>query len=456
MLVRVEDQTDTHPKTSGPIETTGRQWPYRLVELTDADAQRMLVLEEQVWFEVTPGASAAEVMGAFDYARGQGVEGPPVATPTPAGTGVPPLVGTYGAFDMRLTVPGASRPVQVPTSGLSWVAVHPDHRRRGILRAMMRAYLHRLRDEGAEAVSALWAADVGIYGRYGYGPASLQVNLVFGAGAELNVPNRVRSAADDVATHLMSAGDDETARALQAAHERAAAATLGIAARNALTTREFFRDFPVARGARERRQVLFASRDGHPVGYATLQREQKWDEHMNATGEMIVGEMAATDAPALYALARRLLDFDLITKVTVHGRSTDDPLVWWAGGPRAAATRVHDALWLRLVDLPAALVQRGFAAPTDVVLEVADETCPWNAGRWRLTVDDAGAARCVRTEDPAELSMGVEVLGSSYLGGRSLASQAAAGTVLEHRAGALRRLSRAMRADVEPMGTSGF
>jgi len=91
-----------------------------------------------------------------------------------------------------------------------------------------------------------------------------------------------------------------------------------------------------------------------------------------------------------------------------------------------------------------------------VVLDVADESCPWNAGRWRLTIDDQGAARCEPTEDPAELSMDVAVLGSSYLGGRSLASQAAAGAVLEHRAGAVLELSRAMRADVEPLGTSGF
>jgi len=413
----------------------------------------MLDLEEQVWFEVTPGASAAEVMGAFDFARGQGVESASAETPHDQG---PPLVGMYGAFDMRLTVPGASGLTQVPTSGLSWVGVHPDHRRRGVLREMMRTYLQRLHDEGTEAVSALWAADVGIYGRFGYGAASLQVNLVFGAGAELTVPSPVREAAEIVSTHLMDAGDAAAVSALQAAHESTATAGLGIAARNEFTTREFFRDFPMARGSKERPQVLFATREGHPVGYATLRRTLKWDDHMNATGEMLVSEMAVTDTPALYALARRLLTFDLITKVTIHARSTDDPLVWWAGGPRSAAMRVHDALWLRLVDLPTALTQRGYAAPTDVVLDVTDETCPWNAGRWRLTVEEDGGARCARTDDPADVSMGVEVLGSSYLGGRSVASQAVAGLVIEHRPGAVRALSRAMRADTEPLGTSGF
>ena len=44
-----------------------------------------------------------------------------------------------------------------------------------------------------------------------------------------------------------------------------------------------------------------------------------------------------------------------------------------------------DNLWVRLVDLPRALTDRGYAAACDVVLEVTDELCPWNAGRWQVT-----------------------------------------------------------------------
>ncbi|MGB7448833.1 MAG: GNAT family N-acetyltransferase [Ornithinimicrobium sp.] len=428
-------------------------WPYRLVDLTQSDAPRMRALEEQVWFEVVPGASDDEVMGAFDYSRGQGVEALTPAAPGGASTA---LVGLYGAFDMRLTVPGHGRLVQVPTSGLSWVGVHPDHRRRGILREMMRAHLHRVHDRGMESVAALWAADVGIYGRFGYGPASLEVTLTLSRGTDLDAPAHVASAAERITTHMMDATDDATLRMLHVAHESTAAVTLGTVARNELTTREFFRDFPTARGTKERRQVLFALIDGQPVGYATLRRTSKWDDYKNATGEMVVGELAVSEPAALFALARRLLAFDLIATVVVHSRSTDDALVWWTGGPRAASMRVTDALWLRLVDVPAAMTQRGYAASADLVLEVTDHACAWNAGRWRFTVDDRGSARCERTKDSADLSLGVEVLGSSYLGGRSIASQAVAGLVVEHRPGAVHELSRTMRADTEPLGTNGF
>jgi len=433
--------------------TPGDDWPYRLVDLTPADAPRMRALDEQVWFAVVPGASDAEVMGAFDFSRGQGVEALAPTTPAAPRTA---LVGLYGAFDMQLTVPGTDRLVQVPASGLSWVGVHPDHRRRGILREMMGAHLRRVHDGGAQAVAALWAAEVGIYGRFGYGPSSLDVTLTLGRGTELNAPAHVVSAAERITTHMMDAADETALSMLQAAHERTAAATLGIAARNELTTREFHRDLPVARGDKERPQVLFALLDGEPVGYATLRRTSKWDDHMNATGELVVREMAVLQPAALFALAKRLLSFDLVATVVVHARSTDDPLVWWTGGPRASAMRATDGLWLRLVDLPVAMTQRGYAAPVDVVLDVRDGTCPWNAGRWRLSVGDRGEARCERTADPADLALGVEVLGSSYLGGRSIASQAVAGLVTEHRAGAVQALSRAMRADTEPLSTSGF
>jgi predicted acetyltransferase len=425
-----------------------------LVDLTPADAPRMRALDEQVWFEVLPGTSDEEAMAAFDYPRGQGVE---ALGSTAAAGSTPPLVGLYGAFDMRLTVPYTDgRTVQVPTSGLSWVGVHPDHRRRGVLRAMMRAHLQRVHEQNEEAVAALWAAEVGIYGRFGYGPASLEVTLSLSSHAELSAPAHVVEAAEGVTTHMMDAGDPATLSALQAVHESTAALTLGMAARQELTTREFFRDVPLARGTKERHQVLFALRDGETVGYATLRRTSKWDEYNNPSGEMVVSEMATSDSAALYALARRLVDFDLISSVRIHARSTDDALVWWSGGPRGTSMKVTDALWLRLVDLRAAMTQRGYAVPADVVLEVSDEMCEWNAGRWRLSVGEDGLARFERTERPAEVSLGVEVLGSSYLGGRSIASQAAAGMVLEHRPGAVRALSQAMRADTEPLGTTGF
>lgn len=123
---------------------------------------------------------------------------------------------------------------------------------------------------------------------------------------------------------------------------------------------------------------------------------------------------------------------------------------------RRAQVRRRDALHVRLVDLPAALRARTYGAAVDVVLEVEDAFCPWNAGRWRLAVGADGAAACTRTEDPADLELSVRELGSAYLGGVSLASLAAAGRVREVRAGALAAASRAFAGDVAPWLPHGF
>ncbi len=108
------------------------------------------------------------------------------------------------------------------------------------------------------------------------------------------------------------------------------------------------------------------------------------------------------------------------------------------------------------MDLPKALRARAYRAELDVVLEVADAFCPWNAGRWRLAADAQGAAGCTRTEDPADLALSVRELGAAYLGGTTLASLATAGPVRELRPGALVRASRAFAGDVARWLPHGF
>ena len=100
--------------------------------------------------------------------------------------------------------------------------------------------------------------------------------------------------------------------------------------------------------------------------------------------------------------------------------------------PRALGLRVGDGLWLRLVDVDAALRARSYKPGASVVLEVRDELCPWNAGRYRVG-DDAG-----RTEDTADLALDVTDLASPYLGAFDFHSLARAGLVEERVEGAAR------------------
>ena len=83
------------------------------------------------------------------------------------------VVGGAGAYKFDTTVPGGAR---VPTAGVVAVGVLPTHRRRGILRGLMRKEIDDVREWG-EPLATLYASEGAIYRRYGYGPASISGDI---------------------------------------------------------------------------------------------------------------------------------------------------------------------------------------------------------------------------------------------------------------------------------------
>jgi predicted acetyltransferase len=157
------------------------------------------------------------------------------------------------------------------------------------------------------------------------------------------------------------------------------------------------------------------------------------------------------DAPATAALWRDLLTRDLVSHVVARQRPVDEPLLDLLADRRRARPQLSDGLWVRLTDVPAALTQRRYASPADVVIGVSDDLLPDNAGRWRLSCGGPdGKASCERTTAPADLELPVAALGAAYLGGTRLGALAAAGLVTERTSGALARLSAAMHTDPAP------
>jgi predicted acetyltransferase len=340
-------------------------------------------------------------------------------------------------------------------AGLTWVGVHPDERRRGVLSQMIRHHFADLHEQGVP-VSGLHASEPTIYGRFGYAVASLEGLLRLSRGHELQAPPAVQSAAEAVTTRMTAFAADGVADQLHALHARFVGAQLGGVVMPLQMMRHIARDVPQLRRGHEAKQVLFAERDGRPVGYAVFHRTDKW-EHDRPAGSLTCHEVAAEDPAALLALARRLVDFDLTASVELLRGSLDDSVLWWGGGPRGVDTTVHDSLWLRLVDVGAALEQRGLAASIDTVLDVVDPVCPWNEGGWRLSSAGTGApVTCERTEAPADVRLPVQALGSAYAGLRTLASQAAQGVVEEVTPGAVAALSSAFATDRQPVAAVPF
>jgi predicted acetyltransferase len=415
-----------------------------IVPLTVADRDRLIAVDQAAFF-FDPNAHPVDIATShLDWARTFGA--------SPEGSAE--LAGVYTSYDMAVTAPGPLDALtRVPMAGLSWVSVHPDHRRRGVLRQMITHHFAALHEQGV-ALSGLHAAEVNIYGRFGYGISSVELKLELERGTTFTAPSR-DDAAGRVTTRFVAADSDTAARDVHDLHLRCAAATLGAVSRPEQMARPFLVDRPLTRQGQEPLQVLLAHIDGQPAGYALFSRREKWED-WRAKGKVTVQEMAAVDPATLLALARRLVDFDLTASITISSGGADNPLLWWAGGPRGMGVKTFDSLWLRLVDVGAALSARGCSSACDLVLDVVDPVCPWNQQAWRLTAGQDGVATCVPTSDDADLRLPVQALGAAYLGSRTIAAQAHEGLVTELTAGSAWLLSRAMSSDREPVSAIEF
>ncbi len=351
------------------------------------------------------------------------------------------IVGTAAAFSYQLSVPGA----MAGCAGVTMVSVLPSHRRRGILSSLMARQLADIA-AGDEPIAALFSSESSIYGRYGYGCATADLSFTLRHGeGKLRMP-----AAAGGALRLSICEPGEVRPELAKLYE-AASSRPGMPARddrwwdNRLDDPEVFRH-----GMGPQRCLLAADAEG-PRGYALYASRSSWGEDGIPKGELTVSELIAADPQAAAALWADLLNRDLIGVLHARQRPVDDPLLSLLADRRRARSSLTDGLWIRLVDLPAALTGRQYASPLDLVLEVTDELLPANAGRWRLAASQFGwPVRCERSTAAADIALPVQALGAAYLGGTRLTELAGAGQLTELTAGAVARLSAAMWWDPAP------
>jgi predicted acetyltransferase len=342
------------------------------------------------------------------------------------------IVAGASIYSRRVSIPGAD----VPVAGVTQVGVLATHRRRGMLTALMQRQFADIREAGNEALAMLWAAEGVIYGRYGYGLASLAAELnVDTLEAQLRAPATVRP-------ELLQPAD--AVEAMRPIHAAVRGARPGMVDREGPWWEVRIHDPESDRdGASALRAAVIED-----AAYALYAVKMKV-EHNRLAGEVIVREVMATTPEAYAAIWQFLLSLDLTRRVTYRLAPSDEPLMHLITEAQAAALQLSESLWVRLVDVGKALQQRAYGQPFEVVFEVADDVCAWNAGRWALRWDGE-TATCARTSLPAGLELSVVELGAAYLGGTTLAELARAGRVRELRAGALTAASRAFRGDVAP------
>ncbi|MFJ2826808.1 GNAT family N-acetyltransferase [Streptomyces sp. NPDC087263] len=355
------------------------------------------------------------------------------------------VVGTASAFSFRVTVPGGA---SVPAAGITMVSVAATHRRRGVLRSMMRRQLDDIRSWG-ESLAVLTASEPAIYGRFGYGVGTYQFNAEIDTSrVRLSVP----PGTDDV--HLRYAAPADVLNACEAVYARLVPGRPGMLARGPGWEQLGLLDPESRRDGASPLQCVVAERDDEVVGYARYRVKPEWDAS-GPKGTVVLEELEGLDPAAQGALWRFLFEIDLTSTLRTRGRPVDDAWQHMVSDIRRCSPRLRDALHVRLVEVGAALEARTYQTPVDLVFEVEDTFCPWNEGRWRLSGDAKGAS-CVRTQDPADLALSVRELGAAYLGGVSVASLGAAGRVRELRQGALVEASVAFSSAVAPWLPHGF
>jgi predicted acetyltransferase len=356
------------------------------------------------------------------------------------------MCGTFRSWGTELTLPGGGR---LPAAAVSGVSVLPTHRRRGIMRAMVAAEHGAARDRG-EALGLLYAAEYPIYGRFGYGPATVEGTWTLDARAATFVEAPTGS------IEVVKA--DEVARdGMIGVFEAWRLRTTG-----EIQRRDYRWDFDLAlrpdHWDEDWKGFLALHRDeaGSLDGYVRYSRAGDRWEQGQPRNAVKVDELHALTDEAYVTLWRFLAEMDWVATVTAERRSPAERLPWLLVNARdVRLSDVGDALWLRLLDVGRALGARTYERDASLVLEVVDPEAVGGRSRWLLEAGPDGAT-CRATDRSPDLTLDVSALGSAYLGGTGLRDAVLTRGVDEHRSGALEEADRLLRTGDVPWCSTFF
>ena len=287
----------------------------------------------------------------------------------------PEIVAGTGSFPLELTVPGGP----LPCAGVTVVGVLPSHRRQGLLTRMMKAQHRDIRERG-EPLAALWASEETIYGRFGYGLSLLQL-MVKGETRELGLRAGLRS-------ERAACGWSTTARRWRrsrASTSRCRRLQPGFVSRS--------RDWWELRkldDSPERR------RGGGPLNRAIFEVDRPARRIRPLSSRLQPGRRrvakdaarAGGDRGRSAGDARGLEipppDRDGMDELEAWLLPLDHPLLHLVARINLLRAKVGDGLWLRPVDVGAALSARSYAGDGRATLEiVSDGLFPTTSARGR-------------------------------------------------------------------------
>jgi predicted acetyltransferase len=335
-------------------------------------------------------------------------------------------VGTGGSYSLGLTVPGG----EVGAAGITMIGVTPSHRRRGILRLIMRWLFDQARERG-EPVSVLWASESAIYQHFGFGIGTLQSTFDIER-------SRVEFARPAPALGRIRLVDrDEATRLFPPIYEAVRVGIPGSVTRSEARWRlDQLEDAEWQRATNGIKYRAILEVDGEARGYAIYRAKAEWGE-MGPNNVVLVFEVVGLDADAERAIWEWIAGIDLVGHIKGQRGPVPHPLMLQLTEPRRLGLNVREGMWLRLIDVPTALAARSYGAAGSLAFELTDDFCPWNAGRWRLDVGGDGRGTLTPSDADPDLTLDTADLATAYLGTFTIADLARAGRVGECRPGAV-------------------
>jgi len=356
-------------------------------------------------------------------------------------------VATLATQPRTVTVPGPGGTTRdVEADALTGVTVAATHRRRGLLTRMITESLQAAKDRG-DPFSVLIAAEWPIYGRYGYGAATFSSTYTYwprrrNAGLVSAPSGAVRQIEPAQLGTYADGIFDASRRQRPGQVDRRGpwwAQRLGIDGSEPSAAHWFVHESA-------------SGPDGLLAWKVT--RDFELDGRM---GAIEVHEFATASEQAYRNLWAYLSGIDVIEEVLLRDRPVDEPVRWLlADGRSLQQTHTGDYLWLRLLDVPAALAARTYAVPGRLVLDVHDNDLGgYGAGRFLLEAD-AGGATCTSTSLSADVRVSQRTLASVYLGGAPLRLLKLAGGVDELTPGAIDRADTMFASALAAWNATGF
>ncbi|MER6674454.1 GNAT family N-acetyltransferase [Streptomyces sp. NPDC000983] len=348
-------------------------------------------------------------------------------------------VATFRSFDQRLTAVGGAA---LSADAITNVTVSPTHRRRGLLGRMMERDLAAARERG-DAVATLIAAEYPIYGRFGFGPATTMAEWTVDV-PRAGLDPRWSGPEDGGRIDLVDAAD--VRKLGPELHERLRRVQPGAVSRDDLWWRAttgqvlFFSTFL------EPHYAVYRSPSGEVEGMVAYTADDHWGDGKQPLNTAKVKWLIGVSPAAERALWRYLCSIDWITTVKSGWRAPDDLLPHVLPDPRAARiTSQADWLWVRILDVVAAMGARTYGGAGSLVLDVVD-----GGGRYRVEADADGSGACAATTDGVDLTLNLSDLATLWLGDESAVRLAALGRVREERAGAARMADALLRTSRRP------